>query len=91
MLECLRMIARDLGWSDTEPKPRTSEQMIKELHTSLLKSSRNGCYAIVGINALLYASKYPDEVAGLVLVDSLHKERLECFELYSKSVEIENR
>jgi pimeloyl-ACP methyl ester carboxylesterase len=63
-----------LGWSDSGPQPRTSRQLVAELHTLLAKANVPGPYLFVahsfgGLNALLYTSTYPQEVAGLVLVE----------------------
>ena len=59
------------------PLPRTSEQMVKELHTLLASAGIGPPYVLVGasfggLNTQLYSITYPKEVAGLVLVDSLH-------------------
>jgi pimeloyl-ACP methyl ester carboxylesterase len=64
-----------MGWSDPGPQPRTSQQIVKELHTLLGKAGVRGPYVLVGhsfggTNMQVYASQYPDEVAGMVLVDS---------------------
>ena len=66
-----------LGQSDAGPKPRTSRRMVTELHTLLTKAHVSGPYVLVGhslagLNVHLYASTYPKEVAGLVLVDAVH-------------------
>jgi pimeloyl-ACP methyl ester carboxylesterase len=63
-----------LGWSEDGPQPRTSRQMVAELHTLLTRANVPGPYIFVahsfgGQNALLYTSTYPQEVAGLVLVE----------------------
>jgi pimeloyl-ACP methyl ester carboxylesterase len=63
-----------LGWSDSGPQPRTSQQMVNELHTLLTRANVPGPYVFVahsfgGQNALLYTSTYPEDVAGLVLVE----------------------
>jgi pimeloyl-ACP methyl ester carboxylesterase len=63
-----------LGWSDSGPQPRTSQQMVNELHTLLTRANVPGPYIFVahsfgGQNALLYTSTYPEDVAGLVLVE----------------------
>ena len=64
-----------MGWSDPGPQPRTSQQIVKELHTVLGNAGVTGPYVLVGhsfggTNMQVYASQYPDEVAGMVLVDS---------------------
>ncbi len=66
-----------LGWSDPGPRPRTSQRIVEELHTLLTNAGMKGPYVLVGhsfgaFNARLYASKYADEVAGMVFVDPLH-------------------
>jgi pimeloyl-ACP methyl ester carboxylesterase len=59
------------------PLPRTSEQMVKELRALLASAGVKPPYVLVGasfggLNMQLYSFQYPQEVAGLVLVDSLH-------------------
>ncbi len=63
-----------MGWSDSGNQPRTSRQIVKELHTLLGNAGVRGPYVLVGhsfggTNMQVYASRYPDEVAGMVLVD----------------------
>jgi pimeloyl-ACP methyl ester carboxylesterase len=64
-----------MGWSDSGAQPRTSQQIVRELHTLLSNAGVRGPYVLVGqsfggTNMQVYASRYPDEVAGMVLVDS---------------------
>ena len=64
-----------MGWSEPGAQPRTSQQIVKELHTLLGNAGVQGPYVLVGhsfggLNMQLYASQYPDEVKGMVLVDS---------------------
>lgn len=72
------------GWSDESPLERTSANIAVELHTLLHNAGIPGPYILVGhsfggANIRLYASKYPDEVLGIVLVDSAHEDALNKF------------
>jgi pimeloyl-ACP methyl ester carboxylesterase len=61
--------------SDPVPQPRTSKDMVAELHALLQAAHVPGPYVLVGHSAgglvvRLFASTYPDEVVGMVLLDS---------------------
>ena len=63
-----------MGWSESSPQPRTAREFAKELHTLLEKANEPGPYVLVGhsmggYTVRVYAHDYPEEVAGLVLVD----------------------
>jgi pimeloyl-ACP methyl ester carboxylesterase len=67
------------GWSDPGPQPRTARQIVQELHDLLEKAGEQPPYSLVGhsfggIIIRLYASSFPAEVAGLVLVDARHED-----------------
>ena len=69
------------GWSESSPRPRTAVIMVEELHALLTKGKIIGPYVLVGhslggMMMRVYAQKYPEEVAGLILVDSLHEEQI---------------
>jgi pimeloyl-ACP methyl ester carboxylesterase len=69
-----------LGWSEVSPKPRTAAVMVEELRSLLASAEVPGPYVLVGhsfggLLVRLYAARYPQEVAGLVLVDSAHEEQ----------------
>ena len=78
--EASRICAYDranLGLSDKAPKPRTFEDMTRDLHALLVNAPIEGPYILVGHSmggmlVRLFADQYPEEVAGLVLVDSAH-------------------
>src|SRR6185503_10870952 len=61
--------------SDPVAQPRTAPEMVEELHALLQAAEVPGPYVLAGHSfggfmARLYASTYPDEVVGLVLVDA---------------------
>jgi pimeloyl-ACP methyl ester carboxylesterase len=58
---------------------RTALQMVEDLHTLLRKGEISGPYVLVGhsfggLLVRLYASRFPEEVAAMVLVDSVHED-----------------
>ena len=68
-----------LGSSDPVPAPRTIVALTEDLHSLLVNAKVSGPYVLVGhslggILVRLYASYYPREVAGMVLVDSAHED-----------------
>lgn len=68
------------GWSDASPHARNSAAMVEELRTLLDRSGIRPPYLLVGhsfggMNARLFAYRYPEEVAGLILVDAAHEEQ----------------
>jgi pimeloyl-ACP methyl ester carboxylesterase len=65
-----------LGRSTPVPMPRTARDLVSDLHVLLQKAHVPGPYVFAahsfgGIFARLYASTYPNEVVGMVLVDAL--------------------
>jgi pimeloyl-ACP methyl ester carboxylesterase len=73
-----------LGWSDSSPRPRTADVMAEELHTLLRAAKIEGPSILVGHSlggpvARQFAAKYPEEVAGLVMVDSAHEQQAKRF------------
>jgi len=68
-----------LGSSDPVPAPRTIVALTEDLHALLMNAKVSGPYILVGhslggILVRLYASFYPLEVIGMVLVDSSHED-----------------
>jgi pimeloyl-ACP methyl ester carboxylesterase len=66
--------------SDRAPTPRTANDAVDDLRALLRAADVPGPYVLVGhsvggLFVRLYASRYPDEVAGLVLVDASHEEQ----------------
>jgi pimeloyl-ACP methyl ester carboxylesterase len=69
------------GWSDLSPRPRVPSAMAEELHTLLRAAGERPPYILVGhsfggLDAIMFAHRFPDEVAGVVLVDSPHPDVL---------------
>ena len=63
-----------LGWSDLGPMPRTADRIVDELHTLLQRAAIPPPYVLVGhsfggLTMPLFAARFPEEVAGMVLVD----------------------
>jgi pimeloyl-ACP methyl ester carboxylesterase len=70
------------AWSESSSRPRTSEVIVEEMHSLLKNGNIPSPYILVGhsfggLNCQLYANKYPDEVAGIVLVDSAHEDQVQ--------------
>jgi pimeloyl-ACP methyl ester carboxylesterase len=67
------------GWSDDAELPRTSTEVTDELRAVLRATAGPAPYVLVG-HALggayiqRYAQRFPDEVAGLVLLDPAHED-----------------
>jgi pimeloyl-ACP methyl ester carboxylesterase len=63
------------GWSDSVRTAQDGAQIATDLHTLLQRGNEPGPYVLAGhsfggLYALTFAAHYPEEVAGLVLVDS---------------------
>jgi pimeloyl-ACP methyl ester carboxylesterase len=64
------------GWSDDATGPQDGLAVASDLHTVLERAGESGPYVLVGHSAggtyaMVYAAQYPDEVAGMVLLDSM--------------------
>ena len=78
-----RVVAYDragLGWSDPGPRPRDAGQSARELRTALQRLRVSGPYVLAGhsyggLVVRAFAALYPEEVAGIVLVDSSHPDQ----------------
>ena len=68
------------GWSSTGPMPRTTAEIVKELHALLTAADEKPPYVLVGHsfgghNIRVFNGAYPGEVAGMVLVDASHEDQ----------------
>ena len=64
-----------LGWSEPGPGPRDAAHITSELHTLLANAGIPGPYVMVGhsfggLYTQLFAARYADQVAAVVLVES---------------------
>ncbi|TKK82397.1 alpha/beta hydrolase [Kribbella jiaozuonensis] len=63
------------GWSESSNSPQDGKQIATDLHTLLHRGNVPGPYVLAGhsfggLYVRTFAASYPDEVAGMVLVDS---------------------
>ena len=69
------------GWSDSGRGERTTATIVHELKLLVKRAEIPGPYIMVGhsfggFTARYFAAKFPEDVAGLVLVDSSHPEQI---------------
>jgi pimeloyl-ACP methyl ester carboxylesterase len=63
------------GFSDPAPRPQVISEVVEDLHKALQAASLPGPYVLVahslgGLEARVYAQRWPKDVAGMVLVDT---------------------
>ncbi len=68
------------GWSESASAPQDGVQTATDLHTLLDRAGEPGPYVLAGHSAggiytLNFANLFPQEVAGVVLLDSMHPEQ----------------
>ena len=73
-----------LGYSQSASGPRTSKMIAEQLHSLLQAAGIAPPYVLVGhsmggYDVRLYASLYPTDVAGMVLVDASHPDQEKRF------------
>src|SRR5262245_13873343 len=71
--------------SDPAPMPRAASDAVADLHALINVAGIPGPYVLVGhslggIIVRLYAATYPNEIAGVVLVDASHEEQYARFQ-----------
>ena len=79
------------GWSDEASRPRDGIESADDLHSLLAKAGEHGPFVLVGHStggtyAMTYAAQYPDQVAGLVLLDSSSPEQFTRMPAYRRPV-----
>jgi pimeloyl-ACP methyl ester carboxylesterase len=68
------------GWSQSAGRPQDGVEVATDLHTLLQRAGERGPFVLAGHSAggiyvLNFAHLYPEQVAGVVLLDSMHPEQ----------------
>jgi pimeloyl-ACP methyl ester carboxylesterase len=76
------------GWSDEATSPQDGIRSAQDLHTVLEMADEDGPFVLVGHStggtyAMTYADRYPEQVAGLVLLDSSSPEQFTRMPAYA--------
>jgi pimeloyl-ACP methyl ester carboxylesterase len=84
------------GWSEDASRPQDSSAVVADLHQLLLVSGETGPYVLVGhstggVYAMTYAATHPEEVAGLVLLDSASPRQFTVLPDYSSQYPVMRR
>ncbi len=72
------------GWSGPRTRAATGDNIVADLHTLLHNAAVPGPYVLAGWSwgahyVRLFADRYPEEVAGVVLVDPSHEDQFARF------------
>ena len=83
-------------WSDPGPLPRDGNTIASELAAVLAAAGEDGPYVLVGhafggAYVRIFAGQHPDDVCGMVLLDSSHPEMLTRFAGTGLEVEIPDK
>ena len=70
------------GWSESADGPQDGAEVATDLHTLLANAGETGPYVLAGHSAggiytLNFARLFPEDVAGVVLLDSMHPDQYE--------------
>jgi len=84
------------GWSDDSPNPADATNAATELHHLLGAAGESGPFVLAGhslggVHALTYAALYPDDVAGVVLLDSASPHQVELVKPFAGEYELMRR
>ena len=85
-----------MGWSEMGPEPRDAKRITGELHALLEGAGIEDPYVLVGhsfggLYVQTYAARYPEEVAGVGLVESSHPEQFSYRRVARNSYEPQQR
>jgi pimeloyl-ACP methyl ester carboxylesterase len=72
------------GWSERSPSKQVPSVIAGELHAVLERAGEKSPFILVGhslgaFDVRMYAHRYPDQVAGVVLVDGAHPDEVLAF------------
>jgi pimeloyl-ACP methyl ester carboxylesterase len=75
-----------INFSDPSPRASSSVNIVDDLHRTLAAAGVAPPYVVVGhsyggLNVRLFATTYPSEVVGMVLVDPMHEDQRETYRL----------
>src|SRR5262245_27917566 len=80
------------GWSEPSTAAKaTSRDIAQELRELLRKAGEDAPFVVVGhslggFHVQMFAHLYPDDVLGVVLVDSSHEDQFDWYQTYSAAV-----
>jgi pimeloyl-ACP methyl ester carboxylesterase len=84
------------GWSDDADHPQDGLEVAADLHTLLTTAGETGPYVLAGHSsggtlAMTYAAKYPEHVAGMVLLDSSSPHQFTALPDFSREYSVMHR
>ena len=84
------------GWSEASEQPQDSRSVASDLHELLQAAGENGPYVLAahsagGAYSMTYAAAYPDDVAGLVLLDSMSPHQFTMVPAYATQYQMMRR
>ena len=84
------------GWSDDSPNPADATTAATDLHRLLTAAGESGPYVLAGhssggVHALTYTHLYPNDVAGVVLLDSASPRQVELVKTFNGEYQVMRR
>ena len=75
------------GWSDPAPVPQAGFEVARDLHVLLERAHVDGPFVLVGHSSgaqyvRIFAGRYPEQVAGMILLDGQPAEAFEGLPIY---------
>ena len=84
------------GWSDDSSNPADATNAAKDLHALLTAAGETGPFVLAGhssggVHALTYTHLYPNDVAGVVLLDSASPHQVELVKPFNGEYQVMRR